>query len=109
MTLNESTVQKPLLPVYSDSPITNTAGPYRVVQNTEFISQHKFPLIEMPNSFSAWYRFPRINEDERTLVELVIKNQLVSDEQSSVTNNRITIQGPQSVVFKNLQVCLIKS
>lgn len=112
MTVTESNSSVPLLPVYSSlSPVTSTtasspAEPYRVMPNTEFISDQKFPLIEVPYNFSASYRFPRINEDERTLVEVIFKNEIKLDEQSTVTNNRIQIQGPSngSVVFKNLEV-----
>src|SRR5699024_9832516 len=81
------------------------SGPYRTFESAEALSFKEFSLIEVRQNFKVTYRFPRINEKERTLVELMVKNELPEGEEGR--GNKVVISVPNDggqVTFKCQEV-----
>ena len=80
--------------------------PYRILESPESVTYKEFELLDVTatDGFKVSYRFPRINEATKTLVELVVKCTLKIDDNRN--QNRITIQPPSngSIQFKNVEV-----
>ena len=113
---SSSTVPSVLLQPFlqsTPSPPANPA-PYRIVESAEQLSFKEFSLLEVPHNFKVTYRFPRINDQARTLVELIIKNGLPCEEkqyEAEQPNNKIQIQAPEngSIIFKaGFEVCSLQ-
>ena len=105
-TMTNSQVLLPMVPtsIISDSNLSK--APFRFLESAEQLSFKEFSLVEQAYNFKASYRFPRINEQVRTLVELIIKNELPEESETHI--NRVQLQVPDSVHFKSLEVSSLK-
>ncbi|KAH9491057.1 AP-3 complex subunit beta-2 [Dermatophagoides farinae] len=106
-----SPLHQPLLPMMmmaSSNSIVQSQQqqePYRILESPESVTYKEFELLDVTatDGFKVSYRFPRINEATKTLVELVVKCTLKIDDNRN--QNRITIQPPSngSIQFKNVE------
>ncbi|OTF77065.1 hypothetical protein BLA29_008058 [Euroglyphus maynei] len=87
--------------------IAQQSEPYRILESPESVTYKEFELLDATatDGFKVSYRFPRINELAKNLVELMVKCTLKSDDNRN--QSRITIQPPTNglIQFKNVEVC----
>ena len=106
-----SPFHQPLLPTMMMSGNSNAVqyesqDPYRILESPESVTYKEFELLDATatDGFKISYRFPRINESTKTLVELIVKCTLKFDDNRN--QSRITVQPPSngSIQFKNIEV-----
>ncbi|XP_027200480.2 uncharacterized protein LOC113794564 [Dermatophagoides pteronyssinus] len=105
-----SPFHQPLLPtmMMSGNSISvqyESQDPYRILESPESVTYKEFELLDATatDGFKISYRFPRINESTKTLVELIVKCTLKFDDNRN--QSRIIVQPPSngSIQFKNIE------
>nr|XP_027200480.1 AP-3 complex subunit beta-2-like [Dermatophagoides pteronyssinus] len=105
-----SPFHQPLLPTMMMSgnsiPVQyESQDPYRILESPESVTYKEFELLDATatDGFKISYRFPRINESTKTLVELIVKCTLKFDDNRN--QSRIIVQPPSngSIQFKNIE------
>ncbi|KAH9413446.1 AP-3 complex subunit beta-2 [Dermatophagoides pteronyssinus] len=95
----------PDYPINAPDSSYESQDPYRILESPESVTYKEFELLDATatDGFKISYRFPRINESTKTLVELIVKCTLKFDDNRN--QSRIIVQPPSngSIQFKNIE------